>query len=73
MDRMNWRTRETLRFFIQSVANHQKIEGDPLVRKILEKCRTMPKKCDFLVSPGIVCYEEKKEKPFWFSSLDQQE
>ena len=24
-----------------------------------------------LVSPGMVCYAEKQEKPFWFSSLDQ--
>ena len=32
----------------------------------------MPKKLKggLLVSPGIVCYAEK-EKPFWFSSLDQ--
>ena len=26
---------------------------------------------DPLVSPGMVCYAEKQEKPFWFSSLDQ--
>ena len=34
----------------------------------------MPKKLkgDPLVSPGIECYAEKKEKPFWFSSLGQQ-
>ena len=34
----------------------------------------MPKKNekgDTLVSPGIVCYAEKQEKPFWFSSLGQ--
>ena len=24
-----------------------------------------------LVSPGMVCYAEKQEKLFWFSSLDQ--
>ena len=24
-----------------------------------------------LVSPGMVCYAEKQEKPFWFNSLDQ--
>ena len=24
---------------------------------------------DPLVSPGMVCYAEKQEKPFWFSSL----
>ena len=23
------------------------------------------------VSPGMICYAEKQEKPFWFSSLDQ--
>ena len=27
---------------------------------------------DPLVSHGIVCYAEKKEKPFWFSSLGQR-
>ena len=34
----------------------------------------MPKKTesgDPLVSPGIVCYAEKEENPFWFSSLGQ--
>ena len=32
----------------------------------------MPKKAESpLVSPGIVCYAEKKEKLFWFSSLGQ--
>ena len=34
----------------------------------------MPKKIergDPLVSPGMVCYAGKQEKPFWFSSLDQ--
>ena len=24
-----------------------------------------------LASPGMVCYAEKQEKPFWFGSLDQ--
>ena len=35
---------------------------------------TMPKKTergDALVSPGMVCYAEKEEKPFWLSSLGQ--
>ena len=39
-----------------------------------KKSRTMPKKTekgDPLVSPGIVCYAEKEEKLFWFSSLRQ--
>ena len=34
----------------------------------------MPKQTereDPLVSPGIVCYAEKEEKLFWFSSLGQ--
>ena len=31
----------------------------------------MPKKTDPLDSPGMVCYPEKEEKPFWFSSLVQ--
>ena len=34
----------------------------------------MPKKVkrgDSLVSPGMVCYAEKEEKPFWFCSLGQ--
>ena len=26
---------------------------------------------DPVVSPGMVCYAEKQEKPFWFSSLGQ--
>ena len=26
---------------------------------------------DPLVSPGMVCYAEKEEKPFWLSSLGQ--
>ena len=29
------------------------------------------KRGDPLVSPGIVCYAEKQEKSFWFSSLGQ--
>ena len=24
-----------------------------------------------LISPGILCYAEQKENPFWFSSLSQ--
>ena len=40
-----------------------------------KKMSKMPNKLKggtLLVSPGIVCYAEKKEKPFWFSSLGQQ-
>ena len=59
----------------------------PFCRKTSKKCRgTLWEKIFFekksrsaeknewgesLVSPGMVCYAEKQEKPFWFSSLDQ--
>ena len=37
-----------------------------------KKSLAVPKKMKgSLVSPGMVCYAEKQEKPFWFSSLDQ--
>ena len=39
-----------------------------------KKSLAVPKKNErgeSLVSPGMVCYAEKQEKPFWFSSLDQ--
>ena len=38
-----------------------------------KKSLAVPKKMkgESLVSPGMVCYAEKQEKPFWFSSLDQ--
>ena len=45
--------------------------GEKIFRK---KSLAVPKKNERgepLVSPGMVCYEEKQEKPFWFSSLDQ--
>ena len=51
------------------------MKGDPLGKMFFtrNKSVTMPKKQkgDTLVSPGIVCYAEKKEKPFWFVSLDR--
>ena len=56
----------------------KKCRGDPLRKKNSEeknsekKCLAVPKKVKgSLVSPGMVCYAEKQEKPFWFSSLDQ--
>ena len=56
----------------------KKCRGDPLRKKNSEeknsekKCLAVPKKMKgSLVSPGMVCYAEKQEKPFWFSSLDQ--
>ena len=58
-------------FNINSVAKHQKIEGGNFFP---EKSLAVPKKFgsgDPLVSPGMVCYAGKQEKPFWFSSLDQ--
>ena len=49
--------------------------GGPFGEKIFrKKSLAVPKKNergDPLVSPGMVCYAEKQEKPFWFSSLDQ--
>ena len=50
------------------------MQGDPLGKKILKKSLAVPKKNekgDPLVSPGMVCYTENQEKPFWFSSLVQ--
>ena len=62
-------------FNIHSVAKHQKkcrghLLGNFFSRK---KSLAVPKKNERgepLVSPGTVCYAEKQEKPFWFSSLD---
>ena len=55
-------------FNIHFVAKHQKIEGDPLGKKV-----TMPKKLKggTLWSRPVWCYARKQEKPFWFSSLGQ--
>ena len=51
------------------------VEGaDPLEKKQnFEKSHSAEKnlKCHPLVSPGMVCYAGKQEKPFWFSSLGQ--
>ena len=50
------------------------MQGDPLVKIFFrKKSRSAEKneKGEPLVSPGMVCYAEKQEKPFWFSSLDQ--
>ena len=53
----------------------KKLKGDPLRKTFFSKrSLTMSKKKlkgDPLVSPGIVCYAEKIEKCFWFSSLCQ--
>ena len=63
-------------FNIHFVAKHQKkCRGDPLGKNFFfRKSLAVPKKNErgeSLVSPGMVCYPEKQEKPFWFSSLDQ--
>ena len=60
----------------------KKWRGDPLGKKIFRKkvsecrkkfseCRKKIGRVDPLVSPGMVWYAGKQEKPFWFSSLDQ--
>ena len=62
-------------FNIHSVANYQKNAGGTLWGKIFfeKKSRSAEKneRGESLVSPGMVCYAEKQEKPFRFSSLDQ--
>ena len=59
---------------IHSDAKQQKNEGGPFgeknFRKKISQCRKKLRG-DPLVSPGMVCYAEKQEKPFWFSSLGQ--
>ena len=54
----------------------KKMQGGPFGEKFFfrKKSVTVPKnneRGESLVSPGMVCYAEKQEKPFWFSSLDQ--
>ena len=56
--------------------NIKKNAGEPFEENYFfrKKSLAAPKKNErgeSLVSPGIVCYAEKQEKPFWFSSLDQ--
>ena len=59
-------------FNIHSVAKHQKNAGG-LLGNFFSKSRSAEKieRGESLVSPGMVCYAEKQEKPFCFSSLDQ--
>ena len=52
----------------------EKMQGEPLVKIFFpKKARSAEKneKGESLVSPGMVCYVEKQEKHFGFSSLDQ--
>ena len=63
-------------FNIHSVAKHQKkCRGDPLGKIFFSKKKSRSaeknERGESLVSPGMVCYAEKQEKPFWFSSLDE--
>ena len=51
------------------------MQGGPLGKIFSKKSLAVPKKSergtDPLVSPGMVCYAEKQENPFWFTSLGQ--
>ena len=53
--------------------NIKKLKGDPLGKFFFRKKSLNAEKTerDPLVSPGMVCYAGKQEKPFWFSSLGQ--
>ena len=54
-------------FNIHSAAKQQKNEGGPLGKKFFRKvsqCRKKIERGDPLVSPGMVCYAGKQEKPF---------
>ena len=55
--------------------NIKKMQGDPLEKKFFSKKKSRSaeknERGESLVSPGMVCYAEKQEKPFWFNSLDQ--
>ena len=62
-------------FNIHSVAKHQKKCRGTLWGKFFRKKKSRSaeknERGESLVSPGMVCYAEKQEKPFWFSLLDQ--
>ena len=56
--------------------NSKKIEGGTLWGKFffgkkVSQCRKKTERGDPLVSPSMVCYAGKQEKPLWFSSLGQ--
>ena len=57
------------------LSNIKKIEEGTLKVKIFSnkfsQCRKKTERGDPSVSPGIVCYAEKEENSFWFSSLGQ--
>ena len=63
---------EDINNFSKKVSQRQKkLKGGPFGIFQRPFCRKISEKWDPLVSPGIVCYAEKKEKLFWFSSLGQ--
>ena len=47
------------------------MHSNEIFRKKVSQCRKKIGRGDALVSPGMVWYAGKQEKPFWFSSLDQ--
>ena len=52
--------------------NTKKLKGENFYfRKKVSQCRKKIGRGDPLVSPGMVCYAGKQEKPFRFSALDQ--
>ena len=56
--------------------NSKKLKGGPFgeknfPQKKVSQCRKKIGRGDPLVSPGMVWYAGKQEKPFWFSSLGQ--
>ena len=57
-----------------SVSKHGKIEGGPfgdfVFKKKVSQCQKTERGAS-LVSPGMACYAEKEEKPFWFSLVGQ--
>ena len=60
-------------FNIHFVAKHQKIKRGILWGNFFPEKKShnaeKTERGDPLVSPGMVCYAGKQEKPFWFSSL----
>ena len=54
--------------------NSKKLKGALWAKKFFSKKKSRSaenERGDPLVSPGMACYAEKQEKPFWFSSLGQ--
>ena len=45
--------------------------GEIFFPKNVSQCRRKIEKGDLLVSPGMVCYAGKQEKPIWFCSVGQ--